>query len=237
MNIFFISIQATYSSASLSLFSNDVCLETALIGDARASSHLIPHLEALLKKHVLQLTDLAFIAVDQGPGAFTSLRVSLATVNGIAFGKRVPLVGVDGLDALGHDMVKLSAHASALFVSMLNAYNNDVYYAFYTSNNQVLTTVDRGVKKIEAVLADLSVHGATQPVIFAGNGAYLHRDMIYNTLGDGVRFVEPVVSTATSESIGTLAFKAYQETSEIGFKVKPTYMKTQYFAIRASTHQ
>ena len=237
MKTFFISIQATYSSASLSLFSNDICLETALINDTHASSHLIFYLETLLKKHALELNDLAFIAIDQGPGAFTSLRVSIATVNGIAFGKRVPLVGVNGLDALGYDMVRFNSSTSSLFVSMLNAYNNDVYYVFHAMHNQILTTLDRGCKKIEVVLDMLNTQAATQSLVFAGNGAYLHRDMILTMLGDRVRFVEPILSTATSESIGVLSYNMYKRNAETVFKIEPTYMKTQYFAIRNSTHQ
>ena len=237
MNIFFISIQATYSSASLSLFSNDVCLETVRIEDARASSHLIPHLEVLLKKHALCLIDLAFIAVDQGPGAFTSLRVSIATVNGIAFGQRVPLVGINGLDALGYDMTGLNPNHETLCVSVLNAYNNDVYYAIYKFDDQGLIAVARGCKKIELFLEELSTQTIGQQFVFAGNGAYLHKDMILTMLGDRVRFAEPILSTATSESIGVLAYSMYKKNAGTVFKIEPTYMKTQYFAIRNSTHQ
>ena len=236
MNIFYISIQATYSSASLSLFSHDACLETVFINDTRASSYLIPYFDVLLKKHCLRLKDLAFIAIDQGPGAFTSLRVSIATVNGISFGQQVPLIGVDGLDALGYCMAQRNTRVPSLYITMLNAYNNDVYYAFYGAQNQALTAIEKGCKKIEIVLDECSKHVTNHTPIFAGNGSYLHRDKIYSVLGDGVVFVDPELLTANSECIGILAYKTYKETTERLFKIEPTYMKTQYFAVRNSVH-
>lgn len=237
MSTFFVSIQATYSSASISLFSDAVCIETVHINDARASSHLIPYLEGVLRKHVLTLADLAFIALDKGPGAFTSLRVCVATVNGIAFNKQIPLIGVDGLDALAHELQLQHAHSNALFISMLNAYNNDVYYATYAMQDGALVQVSKDCKKIDLVLEELGSTSHTAPLIFAGNGAYLHRELIFALLGDRVQFADPMLATASSVSVGALAYKMCQDATACVFKIEPLYMKTQYFAVKNHTVQ
>ena len=54
----------------------------------RASAQLLPLIDQLLVQHECELSDLDFIALDQGPGAFTSLRVVLTTINGIAFAQK-----------------------------------------------------------------------------------------------------------------------------------------------------
>jgi len=46
------------------------------------------------------LDDVSLLAVAAGPGAFTGLRIGIATMQGLAFARGVPLVGVSALDAL-----------------------------------------------------------------------------------------------------------------------------------------
>jgi len=78
---------------------------TLLAGDTfegryRHSQELLPAVERLLASADLRLRDLAGIVVGTGPGAFTGLRVGLATAKTLAHELGVPLVGVATSDAL-----------------------------------------------------------------------------------------------------------------------------------------
>src|SRR5579862_7433876 len=116
----FISIEGCYTHVEVALFKNKTCIDSIVKNDVKASSHLIPYLDTLLKKNNVTLDDLSFIAIDQGPGAFTSLRVSIATVNGIAYAHKIPLIGVHGLDALCHQTAKtLVNKTNTLIVCLL----------------------------------------------------------------------------------------------------------------------
>ncbi len=66
----------------------------------RHGSHLLPTIQALAADHELQLADLGGIVVGTGPGAFTGLRVGLATAKTLAHELGVPLVGISTADAL-----------------------------------------------------------------------------------------------------------------------------------------
>ncbi len=46
------------------------------------------------------LADVSLFAVCLGPGAFTGLRVGLATIQGLAFARDLPVIGVSALDAI-----------------------------------------------------------------------------------------------------------------------------------------
>ena len=46
------------------------------------------------------LDDVSLLAVGLGPGAFTGLRVGLATIQGLAFARNLPVVGISALDAI-----------------------------------------------------------------------------------------------------------------------------------------
>ncbi len=162
---FWLGIQGSYKQLQIALFSQEhqkkqdpgsksltenqySCLETIIKNDTKASSHLVPYINDLLIKHNLTLENLDFIAIDKGPGAFTSLRVCIATVNGINFANNIPLVGIDGLEALYQETYnalekkltktvatdpddtkeQITSPTIDTIVCLLNAYNNDVYY-------------------------------------------------------------------------------------------------------------
>ncbi len=66
----------------------------------RHGEELLGRIDALLAEAGVRLTDLGAIAVGTGPGAFTGLRVGLATAKGLAHGLAVPIVGVPTASAL-----------------------------------------------------------------------------------------------------------------------------------------
>ena len=60
----------------------------------RHGSHLLPAIESLIADEHLAMADLAGIVVGLGPGAFTGLRVGLATAKTLAHALGIPIVGV-----------------------------------------------------------------------------------------------------------------------------------------------
>lgn len=66
----------------------------------RHGETLLPAIAALLQRLELAPTSPAAIVVGTGPGAFTGLRVGIATAKGLAHALGVPIVGVSTADAL-----------------------------------------------------------------------------------------------------------------------------------------
>ena len=59
---------------------------------------LTPALEQLLERCKATPKDLQALAVALGPGSFTSLRIGLAAVKGMALGLKIPIIGIPSLD-------------------------------------------------------------------------------------------------------------------------------------------
>ena len=61
---------------------------------------LAPALMELLKRAEVKISDLQALGVAIGPGSFTSLRVGLAFVKGLALARKLPIIGIPSLDIL-----------------------------------------------------------------------------------------------------------------------------------------
>lgn len=66
----------------------------------RHGETLLPAIGRFLGEQNLRRSRLTGIVVGTGPGAFTGLRVGLATAKGLAHGLRIPIVGVSTAEAL-----------------------------------------------------------------------------------------------------------------------------------------
>ena len=91
------------STAQLGLALYDgatVAAELTWTSRARHTVELAPALAGLLSRTGLSMGGLSALGVAIGPGSFTSLRVGLAFVKGLALARRLPLIGVPTLDAV-----------------------------------------------------------------------------------------------------------------------------------------
>ena len=60
----------------------------------RHGEELLVRIDGLLRDRAVALADLGGLIVGTGPGAFTGLRVGIATAKGLAHALRLPIVGV-----------------------------------------------------------------------------------------------------------------------------------------------
>jgi tRNA threonylcarbamoyladenosine biosynthesis protein TsaB len=74
--------------------------QTAWTAGYRHGEELLARVDALLVETGVELSGLGGIVVGTGPGAFTGLRVGLATAKGLAHALGVPIVGVATRSAL-----------------------------------------------------------------------------------------------------------------------------------------
>lgn len=129
-----------------------------------AEGRLLPWAEELLAEAGLRLSDLDGVAVAVGPGAFTGLRVGLASAGGLAMALGVPLWGGSSLDA------RAAAVAHTPLLTMLDARKGKVYAARY--DDGVLTQGPADLPPNEA-LAWMS-----EPFVATGEGAVVYAEEV-----------------------------------------------------------
>ena len=108
---------------------------------AGASQLLLPWIEQLLNAAKINLSSLDAIAIGVGPGAFTGVRLGLASVQGLAVATKLPVLPVISLDAIAAELIKAPAFLAAApkrFLVAIDARMNEVYWAHYETTHSGL---------------------------------------------------------------------------------------------------
>lgn len=109
------------------------------------------------------------VAVSQGPGSYTGLRIGTSMAKGVCYGYRVPLLAVSTLQLLcvpvllRHDDLP----EDALLVPMIDARRMEVYAAVYNRALKEVRAIGADVVDADTYKAYLDEH----PVYFFGDGA------------------------------------------------------------------
>jgi len=94
------------------------------------SSSIIPSIDKILKESKLKLKDIDVFVIGLGPGSFTSLRVGLSTVKGLAFALEKPIIGIPSMDVIARGLLKNIEPGTQICV-VSDAKRNLVYGAIY----------------------------------------------------------------------------------------------------------
>ena len=98
-----LAVDTSTTQVGLALYDGArVIAEYAWRSSQRHTVELAPAIAELLARCGLTMDNVHVLGVALGPGSFTSLRVGLALVKGLAFSKNIPVVGIPTLDILAH---------------------------------------------------------------------------------------------------------------------------------------
>jgi len=140
-----------------------VLAEYTLQPDTTHSRRLLGSIESLMAAADVDWQDLDAIAVSQGPGSFTGLRIGMAAAKGIAMAAELPLIGVPTFDAMAAQILATDLPVCCL----LDARKQQVYTAFYRYDDHFNSrrTSDILVLSPEALLERIN-----EPTLVAGPG-------------------------------------------------------------------
>jgi len=139
------------------------------------------------------LADIDLYAVASGPGAFTGLRIGIATIQGFAFAHGRPVVGVSALDALA-DAVCRDDDQTRYVGAWMDAARREVFSALYERDPQqpAPRAFDPpAVGAPEEALARCRDLVRGEAVMFVGDGALRYAAQIRNVMGGAAAIVEP----------------------------------------------
>ena len=138
---------------------------------------LTPFVQEVMKEANLNLADLDAVAVSQGPGSYTGLRIGVSTAKGLCYSLDIPLIGVSTLQSMARwAQITLGDKISdkAWFTPMIDARRMEVYTAFY--NHQM-----EAQSKIEPhIFTEDSFATIDKELILSGDGCQKSQDLFKN---------------------------------------------------------
>ena len=187
-----------------------------------------PMIDELLKKCEVPINQITHVAVSEGPGSFTGLRIGAATAKGLAHALNIPIVGVSSLLALAYNVSEFEG----LICPVIDALNENVYGMLIRGGNfEVL--IDAGVYSLEEITKLISNY--SDKVLFVGEGVYSYKDKLREMIRDKALFAKDKDNMARAASIGELAIQKIKKGEVVSyFDFKPMYIRKSAAEIRLS---
>jgi tRNA threonylcarbamoyladenosine biosynthesis protein TsaB len=197
-----LSLDTTTPGGSYALV-REQCVLGEEAGDVSSeqAARLPGDLARLLARESIALEEVSLLAVATGPGSFTGLRVGIATMQGLAMAIGAPLIGVSALDALAVVGQTEDVQPGTRVATWMNAWRGDVFAALYQGERELEAPI---VARPETLLTGLG----GSPVLFTGDGALTHREVIRAALGTQASFSDPA-QPLLAGAIARLAGIAY----------------------------
>lgn len=97
-----------------------------------SAQSLAQSIQEVMRSNQISFEDLGCIAIGNGPGSFTGLRVGIATAKSLAYGLRIPVIGLDTLQVIhlqaeAATSIKQHSHTIRNVHAMLDAYRGQVF--------------------------------------------------------------------------------------------------------------
>jgi tRNA threonylcarbamoyladenosine biosynthesis protein TsaB len=214
--------------------STEVCsaaiVEDGIVTDFRedisGQSHsklLTVFIAQLLESNQLKVSELNAVAVSEGPGSYTGLRIGVSVAKGFCYAASIPLIAISPLEAMASHVIEnasdypLEIQPGDLFVPMIDARRMEVFTAIYNKN--LLT-----VQKVNALVVEpdsFSLYAENSRLFLFGNGSAKCSNSLKH---QNIHFIDGVL--ASSLNMATLANKKFQisEFVDVAY-FEPFYLK------------
>ncbi len=203
-------------SLSIAVFEDGILRYEAVQQNGLTHSQtLMPMVEQALQAVQAQAADLDMIAVADGPGSFTGVRIGVAAAKGLARAAGIPCLGVDALEALAYG----TGDSHAVVCPIRDARAKQVYGAAFRGGQRLM---DDCVLLLQEYLAAASTLGDV--LLFTGDGVAPHQEAIKEQLGARARFAPPHLLLLKAGAVGALALTRLDKAVP-GADLVPRYLR------------
>lgn len=169
-------------------------------------------IEELFSETNLKLQDLNAIAVSQGPGSYTGLRIGVSAAKGLCYALSVPLISIDTLELLARKITI----KNGIIVPMIDARRMEVFCAFFDSEYN---------KKRETkaeIIDENSYQEISETMHLIGDGAMKFKDI----LTDAKFQYYPEIEFPSATEMAQVSFQKFEESQfeDVAY-FEPFYLK------------
>ena len=212
---YILSIESSTDFCSVAVSDETTVVAHKEISQPRShASMLAPIIDEVIKEAGITIKELSAVAVSEGPGSYTGLRVGLSTAKGICFGAKIPLIAINTLAILAQQG---KCEQCDLIVPMIDARRMEVYAALYDRALNVKREIAADIVDENSYLEFLEKH----PVYFFGNGSAKCREKITHP---NAHFIENIYPLAKWMFPLAEKAKAKEDFKDVAY-FEPFYLK------------
>ena len=215
MTILCIETSTNCCSAAIAINGEAKAIRANLTG-ANHASELPLFVEELMNEARVNSWTIDAVALSQGPGSYTGLRIGASLAKGLCYGLNIPLIPVDTLQILCKAALAQQLPQDAVLCPMLDARRMEVYTSMYTRECARMRDIEAKIIDEHAFEAEL----AEQAICFFGNGAEKCQSVITSP---NAHFIADIVPQA--QYMGALAeHAALLDVKQMAY-FEPFYLK------------
>ena len=143
------------------------------------SSVLTLFMDEVMKSAGIAFPDIDAVAVSEGPGSYTGLRIGVAAAKGLCYALEKPLIGVETLRAMAIGMLRSQSREeekNILYCPMIDARRMEVYCAIFDNKGDEIRETRAEIIDENSFMEYLGKNR----VVFAGDGALKCRPLFEN---------------------------------------------------------
>nr|WP_294928154.1 tRNA (adenosine(37)-N6)-threonylcarbamoyltransferase complex dimerization subunit type 1 TsaB [uncultured Flavobacterium sp.] len=211
---FILNIETATKNCSVSIAKNGgtiTCREIAEEGYSHAEK-LHVFIEEIIAETGISVHDLSAVAVSQGPGSYTGLRIGVSAAKGMCYALNIPLIAVDTLQTLA-SQAKIS---DGKIISMLDARRMEVYSEIFSADLEV----ERAIQA--EIIDENSFNTYTETLYFVGDCAEKCQSVLTK---ENFVFLEDV-KYPSAAAMSKISYDKYQisDTVDVAY-FEPYYLK------------
>ena len=211
---YILNIETATKNCSVALAKDGVtilCKEIADEGYSHAE-RLHVFIEEIIKEAGISFKDLAAIAVSQGPGSYTGLRIGVSAAKGLCYALHIPLIAVDTLKALASKVKILEG----FIIPMIDARRMEVYSAIFYPN------LENQRETLAEIITENSFENFQETLCFIGDCAEKCKSVLTK---EKHIFLEEIKYPSAKE-MSILSFEKYKKNDTVDVAYfEPYYLK------------
>ena len=185
------------------------------------SEKLMPLIEKLMNELEMKIQDIDFIAISEGPGSYTGLRIGAAIAKSMAYATDIPMVNIPTMKSLAGNICDLDK----LIVPIMDAKAGRIYTGIYKWENENLVAVKKQFPcNIEELIELLNEYD--ESIIFNGDGSVNYREIIEEKLNRKACFAPSKFNYLNASTLAYLGCKMAEKNETVNSSdFKPQYLR------------
>lgn len=183
-----LAIESTTNICGIAVSKNGILLgETKADIPQKQLTWIMPAIDKLLKQKKIKYTDIDYVAVTNGPGSYTGLRLGIITAKTIAQVLNIPIIAYNTLKVLACSCINFNG----IIVPMLDAKKNQIYAGFFNTDGKKIKQISHPrAYYIDELIKEINTVTAKYPLALqlSGTALYKYKEELHKKINIKYKF-------------------------------------------------